>query len=654
MSGLFPEVSGDAQDGAGSGLFPESAGSAPAAPAAAPRKMGSLPAEELNKHKLATGHDARARFRRLMDLPGRYIFGTPADVVDVTWVFLHERIDVTIEGGGLPRTVLNFIKKDASEIGRDGCDISVRHKGAIPNATVQRFIRETSRRLQKARFATLRKIAFMDPERKLLAWREERHVEEDDAVGSNSDPYRESLAQSYASDFAWFQFFADHEQRRNFNHHLIGEEFLVVEHEDLECHYATPAVNDGTVSFFNYAGAHGDGNVDAEDERRRRNDSDKEHKEPRPTYMLTDLDDLDIVMGGTRKLDHLLEGIGKWEEKPDFVLVRQTCVPTIIGDDVEASVRKFEEGTGITAVMWDNIERPEEDRFNVVMARLAREGVFTRERNWRGGVNFVGFPQGEFFNDMERFVGGLGGRLNVAMVPDVDLPRLRGFPDAELMVLFDSDLFQDTYDELLPHFDMMKSVRPSAPYGFEGTRKWMLAIAKALGREDRFDACWNAYESVWRPDWERIRSQTEPYQLGFVVDHRRMEFLMRPASLTGVPLIGMIAEAGFDIEMLYFEGDGHEGRADVDKLSEQYGANISYKRFTSVGGLRDLLEASRSHAFYSDLYFDTRLTRLGKAQFSSADFHMGLGGAVRTARKLLHTCRLPFYRVHHRHLGAAF
>ena len=51
------------------------------------------------------------------------------------------------------------------------------------------------------------------------------------------------------------------------------------------------------------------------------------------------------------------------------------------------------------------------------------------------------------------------------------------------------------------------------------------------------------------------------------------------------------------------------------------------------------------------MFFDWRISRAGKARFSSKDFEMGLGGALRTLKRLLSVCRLPFYRRYRPHLG---
>ncbi|MGY0711269.1 nitrogenase component 1 [Azospirillum argentinense] len=65
--------------------------------------------------------------------------------------------------------------------------------------------------------------------------------------------------------------------------------------------------------------------------------------------MTTDLSELDVVMGGERKLVRAIETlIGR--HRPAAVFVYQTCVPALIGDDVAAACRRAQERTGTPVI----------------------------------------------------------------------------------------------------------------------------------------------------------------------------------------------------------------------------------------------------------------------------------------------------------------
>ncbi|MDD5305469.1 MAG: hypothetical protein PHS14_20405, partial [Elusimicrobia bacterium] len=112
----------------------------------------------------------------------------------------------------------------------------------------------------------------------------------------------------------------------------------------------------------------------------------------------------------------------------------------------------------------------------------------------------------------------------------------------------------------------------------------------------------------------------------------------------GAPLATMVAEMGFGIDLVYYDRHGEEP-ALPSALKD---ARVSV--FRSPWELERALREIDSAAVYSDIYFDWRISRAGKARFASKDFEMGLEGARRTFEKLLPLCRLPFYRQYASHL----
>ena len=68
--------------------------------------------------------------------------------------------------------------------------------------------------------------------------------------------------------------------------------------------------------------------------------------------------------------------------------------------------------------------------------------------------------------------------------------------------------------------------------------------------------------------------------------------------------------------------------------------------------LRSKIESLSCSAFYSDSFFDTRLSRSGKPQFSLEFFEAGLEGSVRSLERLLGVCRMPFYQRYGRYISA--
>jgi hypothetical protein len=110
-------------------------------------------------------------------------------------------------------------------------------------------------------------------------------------------------------------------------------------------------------------------------------------------------------------------------------------------------------------------------------------------------------------------------------------------------------------------------------------------------------------------------------------------------------MMRMIEEMGFGVDILYY--DPH---TDGPVLGEDNRC-ARLTTFRTPEDLTRLLKEGEFRAVYSDIFFDWRISAAGKARFSSKDFEMGLEGALRSLRRLLAVCRLPFYQRYGSHLA---
>jgi hypothetical protein len=128
-------------------------------------------------------------------------------------------------------------------------------------------------------------------------------------------------------------------------------------------------------------------------------------------------------------------------------------------------------------------------------------------------------------------------------------------------------------------------------------------------------------------------------RLAFVVEPAQIARLTDPGRFWGVPAVAFLRELGFGVDVLVYES----GPPLRPPLSG----------FRTPEDLAQELRDGRFSAVYSEYFFDRRLVAAGKAQFSLSCFEMGLGGAVRTCRRLEGLCRWPFYRRYAAYLGGA-
>jgi len=541
--------------------------------------------------------------------------------------------------------------------------------GRDPDKTLVDLLGRIAQRLEKVNLYQLLKVILMDPGKRVEEWRviDDGAKKDDPHGGSHGSDARgpdqgggdpvdmlQSLVQVYGSGEAWANFFADKEQQRNFCHNVAGS-IVMIGHEDLECHYATPPTNDGTLSFFNYPklhdrytpGASEQGGAATGDEALAALHED-------PSYLISDLQDLDIIKGGAKKLDRALDSILAHKNKPEMIVVRATCVPIVIGDDMEGSVERFKKKTGLPVVYLDNIGDQNATPFRDVFRTVKDDPEFKAPVKIPGSINLLGFPRESEMAPLLELLAGLGVSVNCRILPEVDVKVMRRYTRAELAVLFDTSLYDSSYREIVGDIEL-PSIRPTAPYGVRYTRQWLWEVASALGRpREAFEAAWQAKARSFEVEWERLRTQVGGYRLGFVVDEARIRLFAEPRLWMGIPVVDVVREMGFGLDLLVRVAPGRSQVDAVRMLGDLGGEGCRVSAFSSPTELGRLLNDSEAQAFYSDVYFDRRLTRSGKGQFSTQLFQMGVEGALATLKQLLALCRMPFYRKYAGYLGQAF
>jgi len=573
------------------------------------------------------------KYNQLLGLPHPGVGGGEVVVTGVALSLGDGRVELTLTGGGLESTVLRLVPCKPTR--RHPQSFQVRLHGPVRSGGVRDLMERAEQRLRGAPFGTLLKVVRLDPERQLQAT---THAAPD---GCADESFARSVVRTYDGAPAWRTFFADLEQQRNYSHQLVGK-VLVVRHEDLECGFATPQLWDGTLSFFDYATTHRSSRARGGD--RRADEAAAEQSLGWPD-IATDLRDRDAIQGGAARVEQVLDQVATSAELPELVMVKTACLPKVVGDDLGPAMGRFEARSGVPTVYVDNLADEHADAFSAILRRL-RWGADVPPPSERSGrVNLVGFPNVPAMARLERLLEAQGVIINARLVPEIRLDHVARYPRAELQVLFDSRLYQPTFQRLFGSIDI-PTLRPPLPYGVAGCRDWLAAVAKAVGKAAGLAARW---EALWAPHaerWTQLTAAARDHRLGFVVDRRGAELLLHPEQSTGVPILAAVQEMGFGLELLCYAG-GEDG-APVASLPGDC------HRFRDVVELEALLRASPAGAFYSELTFDRRLSRCGKARFSVADFEPGIEGAFATLGRLLQRCRLPFYRRYGRYLGPAF
>ncbi len=428
---------------------------------------------------------------------------------------------------------------------------------------------------------------------------------------------------------AWYRFLCDHAvQRKFFETFSFEGPSLYLMHGDLECLFITPHAGIRLPRFFNYPwalaaeGNFGEGSA------------------------ATDLDDLDVIQGGQEKLEQTLrrciERIG--DRGP--ILVNSTCVPIVIGDDVDGVIaaHQGECPHGIYHV-GPRTTQPVDIFMQYVEDEKAR-ALKTRERV-PGSVALVGFRDVPARDEMVALLEEAGISTTGCVLPGVSPERMRKALRAEVLVFNPSVVHTPLYRRVFGDVDAVR-VEPPGPWGFGRSREWFLSVAEAVGRRAEMERVLRAWEGRLEGRVSALKERAGAVAMGFVVDPPSVARLYDPLSVTGLPVAPVVSEFGFAVRIAVYAGERTaflKAQAALRQAMDGF-HGVEVLPFETPDELDAILRDPGVRAVFTEFFYDHRLTRRGLGQFSSREFEMGLDGAVRSLERLLTIAELPFYRDH--------
>jgi hypothetical protein len=449
-----------------------------------------------------------------------------------------------------------------------------------------------------------------------------------------------SLLDTWGIQDAYADYFAAGELARSQLDSLDpGALFTFIQHSDCECLHVNPHTGGSVVWLVNYPW----------DNRIRHKMVLGEQLDLTSAavegMLTTDLDENDVIMGNPEKLERILKRAEQvYRATGKTLFFSNTCTPVVTGEDVESVVKRFKKSVGCPLLYLTVTPRSMVNVFHDVLVtrRLEAEqaAVQSRERT----VNLVGFRSDPETSELVELLGLAGVSVNCILLPDLTFELVDRLPQAALNVFLPNQLWQHLYDQL--QFDSkIPFINPPAPFGLAGTIRWVKEVAAFFETPvDPGEALQDRVADIHKK-WGSLHQEAGKFRLGFIIRSDEIHLLTNPATSWGVPLVEMLEELGFGLEVYIKVADRESARRSSHQVYDAFRERDRHliKAFDSMAGMNQRIAESRAAAFFSSHFYDWRLTSAGKNIFSLQHFEMGLRGAARTARRLLGICRTPFY-----------
>jgi|GEM_PF-4326553 len=374
----------------------------------------------------------------------------------------------------------------------------------------------------------------------------------------------------------------------------------------------------------------------------------------------TALDDVDLIKGGEERLAAGIDGLR--HTHPDRLLVvMNTCVPQVIGDDVEGLVEaRANDGGPPIALISCRME--EANPFRGAQAfwlSILRHEADPAAPPAPTSVNLVGFglATSPDVRELSALLAAVGVGTNAVLWPGLERAHARRFRAASLAVLNPWRYVTRAFEPLAAWTDR-PVVAPSLPCGREGTRRWLHEVALAAAEAPpEVVPNLGAEQAV---EWDRLAAQAAELEVAFVTLSTQPDLPADPTVTHGLPLLPTLLEMGFRVTLHCLDPDHlrdvAQRRPPLDlraELRDRLGPAPAFT-FHVVPDLASLwrdLARNRPALLYSEIVDDPRPKLLGIEQIGPGDFHLGLAGALRTLRELVRRARDPFRARFIRHLA---
>lgn len=434
----------------------------------------------------------------------------------------------------------------------------------------------------------------------------------------------------WGNPLQWHQFFSDFEiERAGLCAIKFTDPIAFVVHGETECMTVEPHTFSGLVSFANLPWPHGDPGQPSGGER----------------GFFTGLVEADAIQGGEAKLQQALQRAVSARDV-QLVCLNNTCLPKIIGDDVAAAVRRVRQASDVPILsMNTDLDSPDAVYRDLVeQARGAVSGEGSRDAPPGASIDLalLGYPPGPGRRQLVDELSAAGVPSITCLLPEFGIEALAAFLRARVGLIYPHGPWLELTDELLG--DLGVSLHPApAPYGFEGTRRWVQRAAEAVAQPGVAER-WRAQALQPRLHrWEAARREAGEHRLAMVVDQASLPRLVDPHRLYGFSLLPLLEEMGFGLDVLVLGDPEQLDPAPLTDALEQPD-RLRLHWYVSPEELEALLRDGAFGAVYSEVFFDRRISRAGKAQFHLGMMGMGLDGALTALQDLLDLCRWPFYR----------
>ena len=238
--------------------------------------------------------------------------------------------------------------------------------------------------------------------------------------------------------------------------------------------------------------------------RRRPADAPARYAEPDPDNLLgyfTDLREQDVVVGSDAKERAVFDHV--FRRNPGVVIFFHACVSVVTGSNALSVYESYKKKHHLPVLYFRGGDNQNlKDFFREILVDRRLQGKKSGKAD-PSAVNLVGYT-GMVSADLLANLKGLGVTVNGLLLPTIDLGATDRFEQASLNVMLPNTDFQNFYEQLVLDTRVPCTISPDAPYGWEGTKRWLSLVAEKTGKTARLKETLGAAAAGRQERWDAL------------------------------------------------------------------------------------------------------------------------------------------------------
>ncbi|MDY6038304.1 MAG: nitrogenase component 1 [Eubacterium sp.] len=254
-----------------------------------------------------------------------------------------------------------------------------------------------------------------------------------------------------------------------------------------------------------------------------------------PNVTSSDMDESDMVFGGSEKLLDKVRSIIYSDNPPKAVIIVSSCPSGIIGDDINDAVALSNDRTKIVTVKAEgNLTGDYLQGMLMAYTSLARQIIIPDVELRPKTVNIifekvVARNTEANFQRINKFLKRMGISVNCRFLCNTDYASLRDFCSAELNLLAYRDYTGKILEDFFKKNYNSRFFQYQFPVGFDATKHWLLALGEYFDVREEAEKIISENRIIYESAIADIRPLLRGKKLMIITYNHELDWVLRAA-----------------------------------------------------------------------------------------------------------------------------